>query len=57
MTTVWLETRYGKSLCIFDPQGKLVHSIKFPGSVCGVTLDKDGFVYVVEYGSNKVHKY
>ena len=48
---------YGKSLCIFDPQGKLVHSIKFPGSVCGVTLDKDGFVYVVEYGSNKVHKY
>ena len=46
-----------KSLCIFDPQGKLVHSIKFPGYVCGVTLDKDGFVYVVESGSNKVHKF
>ena len=46
-----------KSLCIFDPQGKLVHSIKFPGSVCGVTLDKDGFVYVVESWSNKVHKF
>ena len=49
--------RDGKSLCIFDPQGKLVHSFNFPGSVCGVTLDKDGFVYVAEYGSNKVHKY
>ena len=46
-----------KSLCIFDPQGKLVHSIKFPGSVCGVTLDKDGFVYLAESGSNKVHKF
>ena len=46
-----------KSLCIFDPQGKLVYSINFPGSVCGVTLDKDGFVYVAEHGSNKVHKY
>ena len=46
-----------KSLCIFDPQGKLVHSIKFPGYVCGVTLDKDGFVYVAESGSNKVHKF
>ena len=47
----------GKSLCIFDPQGKLIHSINFPGCVCGVTLDKDGFVYVAEYSSNKVHKY
>ena len=47
----------GSSLCIFDPQGKLIHSIKFPGSVCGVTLDKDGFVYVAERGSNKVHKF
>ena len=46
-----------KSLCIFDPQGKLIHSIKFPGSVCGVTLDKDGFVYLAESGSNKVHKF
>ena len=47
----------GKSLCIFDPQGKLIHSIKFPGDVCGVALDKNGFVYVAERGSHKVHKY
>ena len=50
----------GKSLYIFDPQGKLIHSINFSGYVCGVTLDKDGFVYVVEYSdkdSSQVHVY
>ena len=47
----------GKALHIFDPQGKPVHSIKHTGHVCGVALDKEGSVYVAEYGSNTVHKY
>ena len=47
----------GRALHIFDPQGKPVHSIEHTGWVCGVTLDKEGSVYVVEHGSNAVHKY
>ena len=47
----------GKSLCIFDPQGYLVHSIPTTGSTCGITLDKEGYVYVVDCDCNCVYKY
>ena len=46
-----------KSLCIFDPQGNFVHFVPTAGSICGIALDKEGFVYVVDYGSNCVYKY
>ena len=46
-----------KSLCIFDPQGNFVHFVPTTGSVCGIALDKEGFVYIVDYGSNCVYKY
>ena len=46
-----------KSLCIFDPQGNFVHLVPTAGSICGIALDKEGFVYVVDYGSNCVYKY
>jgi len=44
----------GKALCIFDPQGHFIHSVPTTGTPCGVTLDKEGFVYVVNYS---VYKY
>ena len=47
----------GKSLCIFNPQGYLVHSIPTTGSTCGIALDKEGYVYVVDYNCNCVYKY
>ena len=47
----------GKSLCIFDPQQKFVHSVPTTGSTCGITLDKEGFVYVADCGSKCVYKY
>jgi len=46
-----------KSLCIFDLRGHFVHSIPTFGNTCGITIDKVGFVYVVDYGSNCVYKY
>ena len=46
-----------KSLCIFDPQGNFVHFVPTAGSICGIALDEEGFVYVVDYGSNCVYKY
>ena len=46
-----------KSLCIFDPQGNFVHFVPTAGSTCGIALDKEGFIYVVDYGSNCVYKY
>jgi len=46
----------GKTLTIFDSQGTLIHSV--PNcSAWGVTLDKEGFVYAADYGSNCVNKY
>ena len=46
----------GRSLNIFDSHGTLVHSV--PNfSAWGVTLDKEGFVYAADYGSNCVNKY
>jgi len=44
-------------LSIFDPKGKHVHSIPTAGALHCVTLDKDGFVYVVDYGSSCVYKF
>ena len=46
----------GKALCIFDSQGNLVHSVQ-NCPAWGVTLDKEGFVYVVDYHSSCVHKF
>ena len=46
-----------KSLCIFDLRGHFVHSIPTSGNTCGITCDEVGFVYVVDCGSNCVHKY
>ena len=46
-----------KSLCIFDPQGNFVHFVPTAGSICGIALDKEGFIYVVDYGNNCVYKY
>ena len=46
----------GKSLTIFDSQGNLVHSVQ-NCPAWGVTLDKEGFVYVVDNGNNCVYKY
>ena len=46
---------HGGALTIFDSQGTLVHSV----SNCpawGVTLDKEGFVYTVDYHSTCVYK-
>ena len=42
---------------IFDPHGQHIHKIGFSSDVCGVTLDKEGFVYVVEHGKKKIHKF
>ena len=47
----------GKSLCIFDPQGHFIHSVPTAGTSCGVTLDKEGFVYIVDYSSSCVYKF
>ena len=47
----------GKSLCVFDPQGYLVYSVPTTGSTCGITLDKEGYVYVVDCDCNCVYKY
>ena len=46
----------GKSLTVFDSQGTLVHSVPNCPAL-GVTLDKEGFVYVVDSGNNCVYKY
>ena len=47
----------GKSLCIFDPQGSFVHSVPTSSSSCGITLDKEGYVYVADCSSNCVYKF
>ena len=47
----------GKALCIFDPQGHFIHSVPTAGTPCGVTLDNEGFVYVVDYSNYCVYKY
>ena len=47
----------GQSLCIFDPQQNFVHSVPATNYICGIALDKEGFIYVVDYGSNCVYKY
>ena len=49
--------RSRNALCIFDPQGHFIHSVPTPGSACGVTLDKEGFVYLVENSSSYMYKY
>ena len=46
---------YGGTLTIFDSQGTLIHSV--PNCPAwGVTLDKEGFVYTVDYHSTCVYK-
>ena len=47
----------GKSLCIFDPQGSFVHSVPTSTSSCGITLDKEGYVYVADCSTNSVYKF
>lgn len=42
---------------MFDPYGQHVHKISFSSAVCGTSVDSEGFVYVVERGKNKIHKY
>ena len=42
---------------VFDPHGQYIHKIGFSGCVCGIALDNEGFVYVVDYGNGKNHKF
>ncbi len=41
---------------IFDPHGQHIHKISLSSYVCGIAIDKEGFVYAVE-GSKKIHKF
>ena len=47
----------GNCLWIFDPDGKFVHSVPTTGSLRGVTLDNEGFMYVVDSIICCVHKF
>lgn len=47
----------GKCLHIFDPTGKHIHKIGHNGYVCGVAVDGENSVYVVNYTSKYVYKY
>ena len=42
---------------VFDPHGQHIHKISFSGCICGIALDNEGFVYVVDYGNGKIHKF
>ena len=57
MATAWSEIVLENVLCFFNPHGKLVHSVPTTGSPLGVSLDKEGFVYVVDYGNSCVYKF
>ena len=46
-----------RNVHIFDPQDKLIHTIRHKADVTGVALDHKEFVYVSEYNGNKIFKY
>ena len=47
----------GKKLCIFSPLGDLVRSIPTSGYLCGVTIDREGYIYVVDTTNKCIYKY
>lgn len=47
----------GKSLHIFDPEGNHIHKISYREEICGVAVDDDNHVYVVDYGNQTIYKY
>ena len=46
-----------KAVYIFDPHGQHIHKIGFSNNVCGIAVGKEGFIYVVEMGNRKIHKF
>ena len=53
-----LVTDYGtNSLSIFDFQGNHMHTVRMLNRPYGVTVDKDGFVYVANSGTNQVLRF
>ena len=48
---------YSNAVYMFDPHGQYIHKIGLSSNVCGIAVDKEGFIYVVEYGNRKIHKF
>ena len=48
----------GKCICIFDPQGNIIHKMEVIGKPFGLALDlKTSSLYVCDYGAHIVLKY
>ena len=45
-----------RAVFVFDPHGQHIHKIGLSGSACGIAVDNEGCVYVVER-SKKIHKF
>ena len=48
---------YNSRLLILGPENNLVCTIQAFNQVYGVAMDKDGYVYVCSYSTNRVLKY
>ena len=46
-----------RAVFVFDPHGQHIHKIGLSGSACGIAVDNEGCVYVVECSKKKIHKF
>ena len=46
-----------RAVYVFEPHGQHIHKISFSSNICGIAVDNEGCVYVVEHGCKKIHKF